>query len=319
MSHEIGEHDTMVSSGNIVPWHRLGTVVQDLPYEDVLKVAGIDWEVELVPVYVRGQHGNFEMFDEYQGVRRSDTKRIISVVGADYQTLQNRHGLEFLRLLMDDGDVIAETAGSLRNNRFVWVCVRIPRDVTIGGESLIPYMVFSTSHDGSVAAGVTATPTRPVCSNTIRMGELRAAGTWRTRHVGDIRGRVAEAREALKMGGRYYDAFEKEVADLMAQTVTTDQFEQVVKAVVPIPETATKRMTSGRESRRDTIRLHWLTEPNNAWGALNAVNSYELWDRTVQAKDRDPQDARAERQALTVIQGRQYLTDAAHAVLTSFR
>lgn len=318
MPHEIGEHDTMVSNGGIIPWHKLGNVVTGLSYEDVLRVAGIDWEVDLVPVYVK-EGDKFVVAEEYQGVRRSDTERLISIVGSDYETLQNSHGLEFLRVLMDTDEIVPETAGSLRNNRFVWVCVRIPREITIGGEELVPYMIFSTGHDGKHGPGVTATPVRPVCNNTIQLGEMKAVGTWRTRHVGNIRGRVAEARQALRMGTRFYDAFEAEVNGLMLQAVTTDQFEQVVKVVVPIPDSASSRMASGRETRRDKIRLHWIAEPDNAWGALNAVNSFELWDRPVVTKDRDRDVAIAERQARQAIRGRQRLTDAAYRVLVGQR
>jgi phage/plasmid-like protein (TIGR03299 family) len=349
MPHEIEQHDTMVSGGGIIPWHRLGTVVQDLPYDDVLRLAGLDWEVELRPVFAAG-NAEFDVdalrsmrddpgmnmvpvyapmalmpADQYQAVVRhnlsgDEPDRVISIVGSDYQVLQNAHGLEFLRILMDAGDIQVETAGSLRNNRIVWVCAKMDRNITIGGDETVPYLVFRTSHDGSMAAGVTAGPVRVVCANTLRMSELQANRSWQTTHVGDITGRVAEARQALAMGTRFYDAFEQEVNALMAQAVTDRKFEVIVKACVPIEDGMSERQTASRNARRDQIRLHWIGEPDTAWAALNAVNHYELWDRTVRGADAEARtDRRATRQAMTVLRGRQRLTDRAHAILLDAR
>lgn len=327
MPHELGTHDTMVSSGGIIPWHRLGTVVQDLPYDDVLRLAGLDWEVQLAPVFAFPETSTVALDAEnFRAVVRhnlsgDEPDRVLSIVSNDYQVLQNAHGLEFLRILMDAGDIQVETAGSLRDNRVVWVCARMDRNITIGGDETIPYLVFRTSHDGSMAAGVTAGPVRVVCANTLRMSEMRAAASWQTRHVGDISGRVAEAREALNMGTRFYDAFESEVNALMLQEITDRKFEVIVKAIIPIDTDAmTERRVASRETRRDQIRLHWIGQPKTAWSALNAVNHYELWDRRVYGADTETRTTRrAARQAMTVLRGRQRLTDRAHAILLDAR
>lgn len=343
MPHNIGEYDTMVSANGVVPWHRLGTIVPgDISYDDVLILAGLDWEVELMPAYAgvprEGEPHNpddpyrFDRLlytDDHQFVVRRNladrTKdRIISVVGSGYEPVQNAHGLEFLRILMDAGDLQVETAGSLGNNRIIWICARMDRNVTIAGDETVPYLVFSSSHDRTMAAGVVAGPVRVVCNNTLTLAIERAIRQWRTRHVGDVRGRVAEAREALAMGARYYDTFETEVNLLLSQSVSDVRWTQVRDLIVPCDDSMTERMKRNRQERHDMLDMRWIRESDtmgrNAWAAVQAVNGYELWDRRVIGTTVDERtDRLAERQAMAVLRARQPLTEQAHRYLLDVR
>ena len=55
MAHELemnGDEASMAYAGDL-PWHGLGTKVpHDLSTDQMLKVAGLDWEVEKIPAYV---------------------------------------------------------------------------------------------------------------------------------------------------------------------------------------------------------------------------------------------------------------------------
>jgi len=81
--------------------------------------------------------------------------------------LQNRHLFEFLQDLVDDHDVVWESAGALRDGRKVFVSLRLPQTVTIDAaginDEIVPFVVAINSHDGSSQAHVVVTPWRPVC------------------------------------------------------------------------------------------------------------------------------------------------------------
>jgi hypothetical protein len=108
--------------------------------------------------------------------------------------LQNRHIFEFLQNLVDDHDVVWESAGALREGRKVFVCMRLPQTVTIdaGGiaDEIVPFVVALNSHDGSSQAQVVVTPWRPTryvgCSalSVVRL-HMVAGGRQRSVAFGD--------------------------------------------------------------------------------------------------------------------------------------
>ena len=60
-----------------------------------------------------------------------------------------------------------------------------------------PYICFTNTFDGSGSIKVCSTPVRVVCNNTLNLALSNAKRTWSTRHVGDIKGKLEEAKETL--------------------------------------------------------------------------------------------------------------------------
>ena len=57
----------------------------------------------------------------------------LGVVGTGYHPLQNEEHAQFLNQLADESGAIFATAGSLRGGRQVFVTMRLPKHLTIGG------------------------------------------------------------------------------------------------------------------------------------------------------------------------------------------
>jgi hypothetical protein len=57
----------------------------------------------------------------------------LGVVGSGYLPLQNEEHAEFLNLLADQSGAIFDTAGSLRGGRQVFVTMRLPESLKVGG------------------------------------------------------------------------------------------------------------------------------------------------------------------------------------------
>lgn len=81
------------------------------------------------------------------------------MVSDKYKIVQNKDAFKFTDALLGEG-VRYETAGSLQEERRVWLLARLPREYIIGGERISPYLVFSNAHDGSGAVKVCVTPVR---------------------------------------------------------------------------------------------------------------------------------------------------------------
>src|SRR4051812_11627885 len=90
-------------------WHGLGvTMPDDSPVrysiDDAIRIAGLDWTVETVPLYHTAADGGYTEIAGQFGVRRSDTGAIMGVVGDRYNPLQNRDQFDWFKPFLDSGE-----------------------------------------------------------------------------------------------------------------------------------------------------------------------------------------------------------------------
>lgn len=339
MAHEIMPTDHMVSGGGITPWHSLGTVTAgDLTLDEALVEAKLGWTVGKYPAFTRDQDLPYvevlSILDDAHAANpsatfgelleivgfdlpipgtfstvREDLRMPLGPVGADYTVWQNAEHFELAKVLLDGGDIKVETAGSLRDSRVVFLLCRLDRDLTVGGDAHVPYMLFTSSHDGSTKIRVMPTPVRVVCGNTLRMALAQMRTQFVTSHTANVKSRVQEARETLKMTWAYMDAFETEVQKLQDQVVTDLEFEKIVFDLNPNPEKKDGKV-SGRAqtnavNRRAVLRKAWERSPEvgefrgTGWGVTQAFSTVDLWTGQV----RGGEDKRMERQASRILTG----------------
>ena len=158
------------------PWHRLGTIVQGeafTAHEAMTLGHRGDWNVRKVPLTAS------EVTDEgvslmdvpgYATVRTNPfTQRgeALAVVGSSYTPLQNEEHAEFPNRLADESGAVFDTAGSRRGGRQVFVTMRLPESLNVGGTDRIDLNIAAlNSHDGNSAFRLLITPVRVVCANT---------------------------------------------------------------------------------------------------------------------------------------------------------
>lgn len=195
-----------------VPWHKLGVALEGVTDSETMrKAAGLDWTVELAPLYAetgRPSLVNGSMsLAEYPGmkaVRRNDKGEFLGVVSDGYTPLQNADAFSWLDALAPDDRLEYETAGSLDGGRRVWALARIPGGArTIAGDEYRAFMLITTGHDGSHAVRIRSVTTRVVCMNTLdaALAEKRGGGlaTFSIRHTASLPERMAQASRALAM------------------------------------------------------------------------------------------------------------------------
>ena len=78
---------------------------------------------------------------------RADTMEPLGVVTERYTPVQNREAFSFLASIFGS-EMHFETAGSLMGGRRVWVMMRLPEFIEVGGDPIGPYSFISNSHDG---------------------------------------------------------------------------------------------------------------------------------------------------------------------------
>ena len=304
MAHEIMENDSMFSVIE-TPWHGLGKVLDSPPtIEEGLITAGLDWTVTPRPLYARVPVGDYLRATpvDYQAIQRDDTGEILGVVGPAYQPLQNKEAFDVFGPLVEDGSLFLETAGSLKNGRRVWVLAKINADsADIGkGDEIKPYVLLSTSHDGTMAARLGFTPIRVVCNNTLSYAESSGASKLvRVFHKGDIAGGLAALRETLDLTKatftttiekyRYLASKEISVADLEKYVKITfmPEFEEELKRAQDVEEAIEMILTPTQKKVIDLFengRGSDLPKARTWWGAYNSINE---WLNYMKGRDQD--------------------------------
>lgn len=282
MAHEleiVNGKAKMFSGENITPWHGLGTVIEGMATaEEALELSGLDWDVELRPLYHFDADGNKMMIpDRYSTVRSTDNKSL-GIVSSDYHVYQNKDAFAFLNSLTDtsEAEAVFSTAGSLFGGSRTFMTLKLTDGFTVGDEDAHDlYLMATNSHDGSQAFNVSITAIRAVCNNTVTMGLKEAKTKWTLRHKVSLDGRVQDAREVLELGYKYEDAFQKEVEAMMDIEISKDKMFRIADKIIP---------ASPRQHDlfvEDIMRI-WENEPTvnmgggegNGWGAFNAVTYF---------------------------------------------
>ena len=292
----MGEVPTHMFSVREVPWHGIGTIVDEcVTAREALVLAQLDWDVDLYPVYFN--HGDpydmVEIPDQFAVTRRQD-KRVFQICGKDYAPHQNFKSFEFMDNLVDSGDAKYETAGDLENGKKVFIVARIARDILIGGVDPVDlYLVLINSHDGTMKFQVMATPIRVVCENTMNMAIRDCISRWSTAHTGDIDGRVIEARQTLDLTFAFADQFEAQMNGLINDQFTKRDFEVMVKALFPGKKEQVDRFTAEQYALIGCFESSPTLDDSyryTSWGALNAVREYDDWGKEFRASASKSED-----------------------------
>lgn len=303
MAHELDQNritgKLAMFSVRETPWHREGVILNEAPsLEEGMRLAGADFEVGTQPIFVQSPGGAFHQSPTGKAIVRLDRQEtlgeVLSIVGDQYEPLQNRDAFGVLLPLLDKGVAHLETGGTLRRGKDTWMLVRFDIDDPVVREvfasEVVPFGLITNNHSGESRALVMQTPIRVVCANTLGMALGAQAGAIKITHRGDARVRMIEAAEQL-FGGiveRYRDIAEQ-YRDLKDTIISVETFTRsVLDAAAPLPPMAftpegNHLTTRGYDAaflaasaRRDKIEDMWMNGAGHdgtpsAWFAYNAA------------------------------------------------
>ena len=272
MSHEI---ETLMYTDWEVPWHGLGVPVHEAPSSaEALKLAGLDWLVEQVPVYTAA---GVEV-PGFRVVQRNTDGRIYTVRSENFQPFQNHEMFEFLDALVGTGDLKFDTAGSIFGGKKVWALARTPEAIRIGGtDEIRQYILVANGHDGHTALQALATDERVVCRNTLNAALARNRKTngveVRVYHSSKLADHVAEARRVLGIVNVEFETF-RQAAEGLAAKDGLPYVDKLLKALFPAPSGKNKASTTVYDAKRATIEGLIAKEDGSAWGLLNGITAF---------------------------------------------
>ena len=258
------------------PWHGLGTMVQEAPTsKDALILAGLDWQVIQKPIITE----DGIPISGFKANLRETDNRVLGVVTDRYRTIQNHDAFAFTDALLGEG-VTYETAGSLQNGRRVWVLAKLPQRYIISGDEITPYLVFMNAHDGTGAIKAAMTPIRVVCMNTLNLALSTAKRSWSTNHVGDIRGKLEDARYTLLYADLYMQELGKAIDKLNRQKLSDRKVYEYIDALFPLVDNASEQQKKNLQRMKEEVKVRYFEAPDlahvgkNAYRFVNAVSDF---------------------------------------------
>ncbi len=267
-----GEAQMAYRESKGLPWHGLGTPVgDDMTPQQMMEAAGLDWGVEKVDTFIRYKGDN--VATGQQALVRSTDGKILTQVGPGWNPVQNEEAFEFFNEFVSGGDMIMDTAGSLKDGRLVWALADVKDGFSLfNGDEVKGYLLFSNPHIYGKSIDIKFVMERVVCNNTLAVA-LNEAGqpSVRVNHrsVFDA-GRV---KEILGLGHNKVEKF-KEAAEFLGSKRYTD--EQLTQFFGVVFGKSSKEKEELARNAKEAMSIvedqpgdHFA--PGTWWNAYNAV------------------------------------------------
>lgn len=264
-------------------WHGLGKVMPgQMTAEEALKEAGLDWGVEMHPIYRPNRDGDLQMIEGRRCVVRDDTWGLLGHVSDKFVPLQNSEQCDFINSLIGQGAMV-ESAGSLRDGKRIWFLVDLKTSFdALPGDEIHNYLLSINGHDGMTCWQGVLTDVRVVCANTLSMAledtESKFGRFVKLRHNGNLEANIEMARNALMLGKKRSEIAAAEAKALVKRKMDTEALGRFFS------EQVAKMGFSSKEREElvvDQLREN-LDSPTNslkgmrgtAWQAFNVLSEW---------------------------------------------
>lgn len=306
MAHGITASDSVGIVGTR-GWHGLGKQLPaGMSARDGFRHLGIDWDMELAPIFAEVQRGvDVEGNPILRRIRleghrahvRMDNDAALGVVTDGYQQVTNGDLADLLDSMAgQDAASVLESAASLFGGRRVFGCIRLPTIIRAGADIVETFLVGSNGNGGFAGLNVYPTSIRPECNNMLRWSERDLGKGITFRHSGDMAEKVKQARVAMGLAQREVLAFEKQVHALVGARLSSGQVRDFMQIAYDDTFGALPDRTEQPEAfeklsaKRAEVLARWMANledkrqqvagiQGTAWQALNAITQWHDHER----------------------------------------
>jgi len=267
--------------------------------EEALKAGGLDWEVGTVPLATAEEPSS--PVPMRVAIVRKDTKpgsqgRVLGVTHTGFRPLQNREGIEIFDSIFGKGERVYHTGGYLGDGEVIWVLARLPKEFNVAkGDTVKTYVLFTNSHNGSIAIDFRLTTVRVVCQNTLSLALKKDTKTvFKHAHQGSYTDLKDEVEIFFKGTLKAADDLREKFKMMLERRFDDDRVKGYVETLFPIPGkpagaernssvmgaylARVKKVESARKTTLFLARNGKGTEletvKGSLWAALNGVLEY---------------------------------------------
>ena len=282
-----------------VPWHGLGKAVpKGLAAEQMIRAAGLDWEVALRRARGAREINRKGEFSRYEIVRlpRPTTKEnevLLGVVSRRYQPLQNVEAFSFFDPIVGEKKAYFETAGALGEGERIWVMAKMLGAMeVVRGDECFKYLLLSNSHSGEGSVIVRFTAVRVVCQNTLMLAMEDGQKAYRVRHSKRMQLKLDELASFLSITQEVFLKAEEQFRRMAKLQMIEDRLDQYLEAV--FPRSPVQKKSGEQPARWEHVRRVFETRDlqvpgvsGTLWQAYNAITRFEDYRRSQQEEQPD--------------------------------
>ncbi|MBL8029365.1 MAG: DUF932 domain-containing protein [Fibrobacteres bacterium] len=243
--------------------------------DEALKAAHLDWSAEPVGLVTT----NGLDVPDHKAICRSDTNKVLGVVGSRYEVLQNTQSLAICDVFSQQYQASYETAGCLREGRKVFLQMKLGgTDEVRKNDKISRFLTVLNAHDGSSSVRIYATPIRIVCQNTLNLSLRNIEYGVSIRHTESMDDRLREAFKAFNLTQAHFAKFKEMAQYLCRKQVDRIMVERFLKDLVP--DTGSTRSLNQRNKIHELFEVGKGNGQDTAWDLLNGATEFSDHFRT---------------------------------------
>jgi phage/plasmid-like protein (TIGR03299 family) len=259
-----------ISAG--LPWHGLGVPVGDnMTPDEMMKAAGLDWTVSKVDTFI--EYNDKKVKTGTQALVRESDGRIMTQVGPGWNPVQNKDAFDFFTDFVEKGDMIMDTAGSLKDGRIVWALADVRDGFNLfNGDEIKGYLLFSNPHLYGKSIDVKFVLTRVVCNNTIAVAlNEKGQPSVRVNHRSQFD--AERVKEILGLSHRKVEKFKDAAEFLGSKTYVKSDLENYFGKIFGRSSKVDKDLSRTAEEAVALVETQLGADfrPGTFWNMFNAV------------------------------------------------
>lgn len=280
----------------LLPWGNLGEDVKGIKdARTAMEKSGLDWEVEMRPIFLKDRRTittlhqkaicRKDLFNQDGGEDMENP--VLGLVSPSYKPVQNTVVFDWINPLLKKKEAELIRAGCLGNGKRVWIAAKANRKLVVAKDEMEVFLLFYTSHDGTLAVNTRVLPVRSVCTNILSTAHSITAGSQRkgrgdfqisVKHIGAAEIKVRAALQLMKR----LDATLQTTSDIYEAMFSKKVKSEGVKAYMEsiFPDKPKSNNNKQRvKLREDLVELHDCSPTlkeirGTAWGLYNTITEY---------------------------------------------
>ena len=266
---------------------RIGVdISQANSFDEVMKTAGFDFDVEKVPAHTP----EGDTVPGYFLIRRSDTLQNFAVMRKRYTSIPMDEMFRPFHSMVQEFGATYEGAGLIDGGKKTWISAKLPNGFSLQSrpdDKVENRIMALGTNDGTKRNAYFGIGSRIVCNNQMRtiMQNANESDYWIS-HTKNWEQRLEQAQKGFHAALRGLQAFEKIANKLDTIKMTSDECRGFTTLLLPDPERKKDekgkeievRATSRISNRREKIVDLFCNGAGNLgatrWDALNGLTEY---------------------------------------------